>query len=210
MLGGWVVSPDVDPAFAPLSEQLRYVEGLPALWYVAGGWAIDLFLGRVTREHRDVDLAIARADQRLVYDHIEDRTWSKIVPHPEGLTGKGTIEPWDGAGLDLPVHQVLADDDEGHRIEFLLNEITPIEWRSRRNLEVAMPLSTMSRTTEDGVPYLSPEIVLLYKAKHMREWDEADFEAVLPALYLGERHWLFHALEAERPRHPWMKRLGVT
>jgi hypothetical protein len=156
----------VDPAFDPLSEQLRHVEGLPVPWYVAGGWAIDLFLGRVTRDHRDVDLAIARADQRLVYDHIGDRTWSKIVPHPEGLTGQGTIEPWDGTRLDLPVHQILADDADGHRIEF--------------------------------------------KAKHMREWDEADFDAVLPALYLGERHWLFHALEAELPRHPWMRRLGVT
>jgi Aminoglycoside-2''-adenylyltransferase len=210
MLNRPVVSFDVEPAFDPLSEQLLHVEGLSVPWYVAGGWAIDLFLGRVTRHHHDVDLAIARADQRLVYDYVTDRAWSKIVPHPEELTDQGTIEPWDGGRLDLPVHQILADDPDGHRIEFLLNEITPIEWRSRRNLEVTMPLATMSRTTDEGVRYLSPEIVLLYKAKYMREWDEADFEAVLPALYLGERHWLFHALEAEQPRHPWMKRLGVT
>lgn len=200
----------MDSAFDPLRDQLRHVEGLPVAWYVAGGWAIDLFLDRVTREHRDVDLAIARADQRRVYDHIGDRSWSMIVPHPEGLTGKGTIAPWDGARLDLPVHQILADDADGHRIEFLLNEITPIEWRSRRNLEVTMPRVTMARLSEGGIPYLTPEIVILYKARHMREWDEADFEAVLPALYLGERHWLFHALDAEQPGHPWMDRLGVT
>jgi Aminoglycoside-2''-adenylyltransferase len=210
MVGRRVVSSDVDPSFDPLHEQLRHVDDLPVPWYVAGGWAIDLFLGRVTREHQDVDLAIARADQRPVYEHLTDRTWSKIVPHPDGLTGQGTVEPWDGGKLDLPVHQILADGTDGHRIEFLLNEITPIEWRSRRNLEVTMPLSTMSQASDDGVRYLAPEIVLLYKARHMRPWDEADFEVALPALFLGQRHWLFHALEAEQPRHPWMRRLGVT
>ncbi len=200
----------MDDAFKPLADELSHVEGLSVPWYVAGGWAIDLFVGRVTRDHHDVDLAIARADQRTAYDHITDRTWSKIVPHAEGLTDKGTIEPWDGALLSLPTHQIVADDDHGHRIEFLLNEIGPIEWRSRRNLEVTMPLSTMSLITDDGVRYLTPEIVLLYKAKHMRGWDEADFETALPQLYLAERHWLFHALEQEEPGHPWMKRLGVT
>ena len=200
----------MESSFKPLADQLGHVEGLPVPWYVAGGWAIDLFLGRVTRDHHDVDVAIARSDQRAAYEHITDRTWSKIVPHPEGLAGMGTIEPWDGTRLSLPTHQILADDEDGHRIEFLLNEIGPIEWRSRRSAEVTMPLATMALTADDGVRYLTPEIVLLYKAKHMREWDEADFEVMLPDLYLGQRHWLYHALEEEQPGHPWMARLGVS
>lgn len=200
----------MDAAFKPLTDQVAHVEDLAVPWYVAGGWAIDLFVGRVTRDHHDVDLVIARSDQRAAYEHITDRTWSKIVPHPEELIGKGTIEPWDGALLSLPTHQILADDDDGRRIEFLLNEIGPIVWQSRRDPEVTMPISTIALTTDDDIRYLTPEIVLLYKAKHMREWDEADFETVLPELYLGQRHWLFHALEQEHPRHPWMKRLGVT
>jgi len=197
----------MDPAFSPLEEQLRHVEALSVPWYVAGGWAIDLFLGRVTRDHSDVDLAISRTDQRAVYDHLTDRTWSKIVPHPEGLTGRGTVEPWDGEPLVLPTHQILADSDDGHRIEFLLSEIDDVVWRSRRNPDVNMPLATMALTTQDGVRYLAPEIVLLSKAKHLREWDEADFETILPALYLAPRHWLYHALEESHPGHPWIDSL---
>ncbi len=200
----------MDAAFKPLVDQLFHVEELPVPWYVAGGWAIDLFMGGVTRDHHDVDLAIARADQRAAYAHITDRTWSKIVPHPEGLIDMGTVAPWDGTRLSLPTHQILADDDDGHRIEFLLSEIGPIEWRSRRNLEVTMPMSTMALTSDDDIRYLAPEIVLLYKASLMREWDEADFETALPELFLGQRHWLFHALDQEQPGHPWMERLGVS
>jgi Aminoglycoside-2''-adenylyltransferase len=31
-------------------------------WWIAGGWAIDLFLGRQTREHEDLDVLILRRD----------------------------------------------------------------------------------------------------------------------------------------------------
>jgi hypothetical protein len=42
--------------FAPLS----------APWWIAGGWAIDLFLGKQTREHEDVDVLFLRRDQDAV------------------------------------------------------------------------------------------------------------------------------------------------
>lgn len=32
-------------------------------WWIAGGWAIDLFLGESTREHSDIDVLILRKDQ---------------------------------------------------------------------------------------------------------------------------------------------------
>jgi len=200
----------MDSSFDGLRQYLSDVSGLPVPWYVAGGWGIDLFVDRVSREHSDVDLVIARSDQRAAYKQLGDRTWSLIVPHPEGLTGQGTIEPWDGEPLGRSTHQILADDAGGSRIEFLLSEIDEGVWSSRRDPEVTMPASTMALTSSDGIPYMAPEIILLYKAKHMREWDEADFETALPELYLGQRHWLFHALEQTYPGHPWMARLGVT
>ena len=197
----------MDASFAALRAELEHVADLPVPWYVAGGWAIDLFVGHVTREQQDVDLVIGRLHQRAVYQHLADRDWYTIVPHPDGLIGKGTIEPWDGTPLMLPAHQILADDEDGRRIEFLLSEIDEGLWRSRRNPEVTMPTVRMALTTSDGIRYLAPEIVLLYKARLGRTWDEADFETALPEMTVGQRAWLFDALEAEHPGHPWLERL---
>jgi len=199
----------MDRSFDPLTEHLAPVSDLAVPWYIAGGWGIDLFVGRVTRDHQDVDLVLARTDQRAAFDHLPDRAWSRIVPHPAGLTGQGTIVPWDGEPLSLPTHQILADG-EGSRIEFLLSDIDNVLWRSRRNPEVTMPVQSMALTTGDGLRYMAPEIILLYKARLMRDWDHADFETALPEMTLGPRHWLFHALEQTESGHPWMARLGVT
>ena len=35
------------------------MEGADFLWFVAGGWAIDLFLGTRTRDHEDLEIAVA-------------------------------------------------------------------------------------------------------------------------------------------------------
>jgi hypothetical protein len=35
---------------------------LDAPWCVVGGWSIDLWLGRETRTHGDLEIAIARSD----------------------------------------------------------------------------------------------------------------------------------------------------
>ena len=43
-----------------------------------------------------------------------------------------------------------------------------------------LPLLRLGRTTADGIPYLVPGVVLLYKAKNLREHDELDFDSTLP------------------------------
>ena len=41
-----------------------------AWWAIAGGWAIDLWLGEKTRDHHDVEVVVRRCDQRLVHDAL--------------------------------------------------------------------------------------------------------------------------------------------
>jgi hypothetical protein len=38
---------------------------LRAPWWVAGGWALDLFLGKVTRAHKDLDIGIGRKNAAM-------------------------------------------------------------------------------------------------------------------------------------------------
>ena len=55
--GGTEVS---DPRWDPWrpADVTRRLAGVTVPWYVAGGWAIDLFLGRTTREHADLEIAV--------------------------------------------------------------------------------------------------------------------------------------------------------
>jgi hypothetical protein len=34
-----------------------------SVWLVVGGWAVDLFIGELTRGHDDVDIGLDRQDQ---------------------------------------------------------------------------------------------------------------------------------------------------
>lgn len=175
----------------------------PHPWFVAGGWAIDLHVGRVTRPHKDAELAILRRDQEALRAHLPD--WAFHYGSP----GKpGDLAPWEeGTRLDLPVHEIHAVDPKGAELEILLNESTGGVWRFRRMMEIARPLSKMGLTSSTGLPYLASEIVLLYKAKDSREVDEKDFQVARPLLASEASEWLRISIEACYPEHPWLSLL---
>lgn len=50
--------------FSPLQVQ-SLLQGAPFPWWISGGWALDLFLGRQTRPHFDIDIAMPRSCQAL-------------------------------------------------------------------------------------------------------------------------------------------------
>ncbi|MEN8113275.1 MAG: hypothetical protein ABFS21_02710 [Actinomycetota bacterium] len=191
-----------------LTTAIESIRELPVPWYVAGGWAIDLFVGRVTRDHHDVDILVARSDQRAIFDHFSDRSLLKVIPHPCGHVGQGTLVAWDGRWLKLPIHQVFADDAEGNRIETLFGEIEGGVWRYRRNPKVKRRLADAVFDSGDGIAFLAPEIVLLFKAPLMREWDERDFAAALPVMTSEQRKWLTTALRRSHRNHPWLRQLS--
>ena len=59
-------------ALAPVAELFT---PLAITWGFCGGWAIDLFLDRPTRPHKDVDVAILRSDQLHVFAGLRRRGW---------------------------------------------------------------------------------------------------------------------------------------
>jgi hypothetical protein len=81
-------------------------------------------------------------------------------------------------------------------------------WLARRDQSIRMSYDELIRFTGDGIPYARPEVSILFKAKHARDKDDADFAAVLPRLGLPERRWLADALELVHPGHRWIAELG--
>ncbi|HET7460147.1 MAG TPA: hypothetical protein VFJ82_02820 [Longimicrobium sp.] len=191
-----------------LPPPLRAVAGtlrdLRAPWAIAGGWAIDLALGRVTRPHADVDVAVFRDAQEALRAALP--AWEFAVV--EG----GAPRPWEpGAWLAPPVHEVHARPPAGvpgPALEFLLNERDGADWVYRRDPAVRLPLAQAVRESGLGVWVLAPEIVLLYKSKAPRPADEHDFQVARPLLDVEARAWLRAALRRAAPDHPWADALA--
>ena len=172
-------------------------------WAVAGGWAIDLVLGHQTREHADLDLAIWRADQNKLRAAFQP-DWMWMV------ADNGTLRPWNPQEwLSLPIHEIHARPVSSGQsaFEFLLNEHDDTAWIYRRDPTIRRDrdLAILVRET---IPFLAPEIVLLYKSKGPRPTDEADFRAALPGLATEQREWLRLAITRSSSNHPWLHDLG--
>jgi Aminoglycoside-2''-adenylyltransferase len=178
-------------------------------WFIAGGWAIDLFVAEVTRRHEDVDVAVFRNDQVALFEAFGGWwTIEKVLPDHEQKLDGGARAEWRGERLVLPVHQVFARRDlDSDPIEFLFNESEGDFWHFRRQPEVTMNVDMISGRHRH-LPYLAPEIVLLYKAKHCRPRDEEDFQRVRPRLTRAQRLWLHHALTLCHPGHAWINLLA--
>jgi hypothetical protein len=88
-------------------------------------------------------------------------------------------------------------------MEVLLDASEQDLWMFRRNTEIRRPLLAVVRRNPHGVPYLAPEVQLLYKARSMRPKDQADFECVAPRLDAAARAWLRESLLKTYPGHPW-------
>ncbi|WP_152526285.1 hypothetical protein [Thalassobacillus devorans] len=96
---------------------------------------------------------------------------------------------------------------EVQELEILLNEKDSDRWVYRRDPEITFPISHMHLRSEQGLPYLNPEIVLLYKAKETRQKDNEDFENIFPRLNERQKEWLKQGLIQCHPNHPWLEKL---
>lgn len=189
----------------PLTELAEIFSPAAFPWWVAGGTAVDLFLGRVTRSHDDLDVEVLRTDQMKLQRLLG--AWDMHVAQG------GRLRPWQS-------HDYLPDGDGSiwcrqssgspWVLQVLFGESDGDDWLFRRNPQVRMPLAMLGRRTPGGVPYLTPAVQVLFKARDTRPKDQADFEAVLPHLDQVDRTWLISALTATDPRHPWLARLEGT
>jgi hypothetical protein len=190
--------------FSPVENIVRELKGARFPWYVAGGWALDLFLGGVNRVHHDVDMVVPRSAQRELRKYLLERGWKLVAPYEKRL------EPWPPhMWLELPRHQVHAYREDEF-LDFLLTEMDGV-WKYRREPSVIRSLEKVGMKSESGTPYLAPELALLFKSKNTsnqeRPKDEMDFERVLPHLDAERRAWLRWALIGTSPDHPWIRQL---
>lgn len=190
------------------SEVASFFSTLNVSWWIAGGWSIDLFLGTQTREHDDIDIQILRRDHQAVRALFHG--WDVQEAHPTTPINEWPFREWE---LDAPLRSGVHDvwcrpgKTDPWALQLMIADTNDEQWLCRRDPRINRPITTIGHQTKDGIPYLLPEIQLLYKAKGLRSKDEADFTKTLPYLDRESRHWLAQALAVVHPGHPWLTQL---
>jgi aminoglycoside-2''-adenylyltransferase len=196
-------SPDLG-TWQPASpiEATQLFSSVDAPWWVAGGLALDLFLGCGTRQHHDLDVGVLRRDIAKVLQALS--SWDVFEAKDGALTPLRTGQiPHPGVNALWCRPSPIA----AWALELMLDDSQDDMWLFRRAREICRPMSEVVRFSPLGTPYLAPEIQLLYKAKRPRERDVADFNRTLPHLDADSRKWLSRALAVAHPQHEWIDAL---
>jgi hypothetical protein len=190
-LGTWA---SVEPSAAS-----SILAAVPSPWWIAGGWAIDLFVGRQTRSHGDLDVQVLRRDL--------DGVLAALPGWDIRVAKDGSLRELNGP-LDADAFCLWCrpDPDGPWMLELLVADTSGDRWIFRRDPTISVPISEIGLVTPEGIPYLAPEIQLLFKAKAPRSEDEQDFENALPFLDAGRIRWLTSVMHTIEPSHQWIER----
>lgn len=197
----------MDESWEPLeiAEVVSRFESVPVPWWVAGGVAIDLFLGWETRPHADLDIEMFRSDREALFDAFAGwdlwlNAGGALTPFVEGHEPSPEVfAVWGRPGATSP-----------WRVEVMLADGDIAEWRFRRDNPIRLSGDQLVRRTEDGVPYCTPEVQLLYKSKMARPKDDVDLVRCLHRLTALQRRWLADAIARSEPDHPWIPALHAA
>jgi hypothetical protein len=187
------------------SVAVRQVAGvmqpLGVWWAVAGGWAIDLWVGCQTRDHHDVEVVVRRTDQQAVWDSLHNG-WELLCLDPPG---SAWAEWLCDTEMVQPSFQLKARAP-GFEFDLFLESVSEDSWCFRRDDRVQRPIDRIV-STRAGIPIVVPEVQLLYMAKSEEPKNQHDFETVRSMLDERSSRWLRDALALVHPGHRWLDAL---
>ena len=137
-------------------------------WFF-GGWAVDLWVGRLTRPHDDIDVLVWREDEARVHEALQGAGWVH-TPTPEDLVGTNYARD----GYELQLTFVVAGPQGG--------VVVPVPEQSI--VLSRGPLAFARRTLNDvSVRVLTLEVMLATKGTPRPDEvggakDRADLEAL--------------------------------
>lgn len=201
MNGQEIPDHDAWSAWHPLELASR-LAAVSKPWCIVGGWALDLWHGRQMRDHDDLEFTVLREDVGIFRQALQGLDF-----YTAG-SGVVTLLPSD-AELPADIVQIwcLGRIERRWRVDMMIEPGTPQTWICKRDPHIFGPRHEFVRSTPDGIPYLAPVAILLFKAKYRRVKDEADFGNALPKLTVSERAWLKASLEVVHTGHCWISAL---
>lgn len=184
---------------AEVAQRLAHVA---APWCITAGWALNLFTEKAGREHDDIEIAVPAARFAEIMDALPGFAWDVV--------GDGRIWPFPDESA-AQFQTWLRDPTTGlYHLDVFREPSLAGRWVCRRDPTITLPYDELILRSADGIPYVIPEVALLFKAKHLRDKDHADFHTVLPAMDLTRRTRLYRWLSQVHPGHPWITTLSTT
>jgi hypothetical protein len=179
-----------------LGQAVALFGAAPFRWWLCGGIALELHAGRAWRRHADTDVGIIRHDAGAIHGWLDG--WVMAVAARRELT------PWRGEPLEQRLGQnnvwLKRASDAPWTLDLTVGEGDLDHWIYRRDPRIRRSWDEAVLQTPQGVPYLAPELQLLFKSKNTRPIDHQDADQVLPLLTEAERTFLESHLPAG---HPW-------
>ncbi|OBB33586.1 hypothetical protein A5792_10750 [Mycolicibacterium peregrinum] len=200
--GRAISADEADRLWSPWTpaEVAERLAGVDAPWCVAAGWAIDLYLGDPPRPHADIEIAVPR--------HAFPQIAAALAGFEWDVAGDGRL--WSYADVcDVPdLFQTWCRDPATGRyhLDVFREPHDGDQWLCRRDQSITLPYRDLI-AFRDGIPYLIPEVALLFKARRTAPKHEDDFCRVAPRLAHDARTRLSGWLTRLYPAHPWLSRL---
>ena len=191
-----------EPAPAAIAAGAAVMDRVGVWWGIAGGWAIDLWLGEQTREHHDVEVVVRRCDQGVIHAALS-ADWELFALDPPGSGWK----PWNGTPIDAGAFQLQARSSVGE-FDLFTETVDDDQWYFRCDGRITTPADGVVMLSAVGIPIVRPELQLLYMARSTEPKNERDFQATRPHLTADAAAWLADALRITLPGHHWLRQLG--
>lgn len=198
----------IPPEYGPwkplsLADTIETFRGATFRWWISGGLALELHLGRSWRDHDDIDVSLVRGDVL--------KLWSILDGWDIHVATAGQLEPWTGYELLSELHQnnlwCRRDANGPWCLDVTISEGDRDFWVYRRDQRIRVPWADAVLRTADDVPYLAPELQLLFKSKDRREKDDVDARWVIPELNAARHNRLARLLPTIHPWHDLLSHL---
>ena len=203
---------------------------------ICGGFALDMFAGKELRPHGDFDMCFFKEDKQKVLQFLIDREWpiyGRFWEEGKNITQylfyemKGADDPdfaelnafWavkPGGWANMYRLERAGDNtfsyhmDEPRNSSFVFIELAFNDREGDSYILQEKPKITRAMDKAilfaDGIPYLSPEIILAYKTDkfsathpYLKPKMEQDFAAIMPLLSAEQKDWLMDSIKTAYP-----------
>ena len=203
-----------------LTTTNNFLKNAHISWAICGGFALDLFLEKDTRTHSDIDICVFEKDREKILSYMLQNNWLVYE-----FRGQGKVRPLEGplssetgrnlmctnGKCDIVKFYPCEDDNllwheffhtgikEFNYLEFLFNTTNEDYFVFDKQQEIKREISKAILFNND-IPYLAPEIVLLYKSSRSENAEyHYDFEQTYSHMNAEQKMWIAKSLDILYP-----------